>query len=65
MTQALKAVEEFNQSGVIPEMGQRVHNGLGPGVVHVFPDGSVAIHWNDGAFTVGELVEEKEEQNGV
>lgn len=59
-TLAEKAVQEFNAAGVIPDLGQRIHEGYGPGAVHVFPDGSLACHWTDGAFTLPTEVEEDE-----
>ena len=52
MNQAQKAVAEFQKSGSIPNMGQRIYEGVGPGAAHVFPDGSIACHWDDGAFLV-------------
>lgn len=57
-TQAQKAVTEFNRTGTILPLGQRIITGMGPGDVHVFPDGSIACHWSDGAFMVGDVVED-------
>lgn len=57
MTQAQKAIKEFETTDLIPKMGQRL-DGFGPGTAHIFPDGSIAVHWIDGAFTLAVLVEE-------
>lgn len=57
MTQAEKAIKSFEKNNVIPNMGQRIMEGFGPGSVHVFQDGSIAMHWNDGEFTLGEIKE--------
>lgn len=54
---AEEAVNEFKEKGLIPNLGQRIHEGMGPGAVHVFPDGTIAVHWDDGDFTLGELKE--------
>ena len=56
-TLAQQALKQFEKTNIIPQLGQRIHEGMGPGSVHVFPDGSMACHWTDGAYTLAELSE--------
>lgn len=52
---AAKAVREFEQTNTIPNLGQRYSQPPdAPGCIHIFPDGSTAMHWNHGGFTMGE-----------
>lgn len=60
MKLAEQAKAEFDKTDLIPNLGQRMQGGLGPGTVHIFPDGSLAIHGDDATFTVAELREEVE-----
>lgn len=55
--QAEKASTHFQRANIIPNLGQRVLDGFGPGRVHVFPDGSVAMHGADGCFLLADVVE--------
>ncbi len=57
MTLAEKAEKAFQGTNQVPDYGQRVMDGFGPGSVHVFPDGSVAAMWDDGTFSVAEVEE--------
>jgi len=57
-TLARQAVEHFTRTDTIPDLGQRRAEGMGPGTVHIFPDGSVACHWTDGAFLEASIEEE-------
>lgn len=58
MTMAERAVAEFNKTNCIPNRGQRILHAMGPGDVHIFPDGSLAVHWSDDDFSVGEMVDD-------
>ena len=59
-TLAARAIREFAQTDLIPQLGQRTEDVVGPGTLHIFPDGSIAIHGDDGTFVEGEWVEEEE-----
>jgi len=57
MTLAEQAKKHFDKQDLIPDLGQRTQESFGPGTAHIFPDGSLAVHFDDGAFLVAELQE--------
>lgn len=57
MSLAETAEKAFNETGIVPDLGQAVRHGIG-GDVHVFPDGSLGMYCSlDDSFGVAEVVE--------
>lgn len=57
---AEQAAAHFKLRGVIPNFGQST-NRVDVGDIHLFPDGSAAMHWDDdGTVSVAGVIEEDE-----